>query len=71
MKWLLVIGVAVFALVLLLWRVALASVARLPRVGEGAPGFSLPDHTGRKRSLTEFAGRHLVLFFFPRADTPG
>lgn len=40
-------------------------------VGDLAPDFSLKDHTGTPRSLAEFVGRRLVLFFYPKADTPG
>ena len=39
--------------------------------GEKAPGFTLPDQDGREVSLEDFAGRTLVLYFYPRADTPG
>jgi len=40
-------------------------------VGDPAPGFSLPSHTGEVVSLADFQGKTLVLFFFPKADTPG
>ena len=36
-----------------------------------APSFSLPRDGGGNVSLGEFAGRKLVLYFYPRADTPG
>ena len=49
----------------------LASAARAPKVGDAAPGVSLPDQAGRARTLDEFRGRWLVLYFFLRADTPG
>ena len=39
--------------------------------GDVAPAFALPDHDGALRHLSEFAGRHVVLFFYPKADTPG
>ncbi|MFC7098792.1 thioredoxin-dependent thiol peroxidase [Halobaculum marinum] len=39
--------------------------------GTEAPGFSLPDHVGREVSLDEFDGKRVVLYFYPRADTPG
>jgi peroxiredoxin Q/BCP len=40
-------------------------------VGDKAPDFSLPSHTGEKVSLKDFKGKKLVLYFFPKADTPG
>jgi thioredoxin-dependent peroxiredoxin len=39
--------------------------------GEKAPEFILPDQDGRDVSLASFAGRTLVLYFYPRANTPG
>ena len=39
--------------------------------GANAPGFRLPRDDGDSVSLADYAGRKLVLFFYPRADTPG
>ncbi len=39
--------------------------------GARAPAFSLPRDGGGSVSLADYAGRKLVLFFYPRADTPG
>lgn len=36
-----------------------------------APGFSAPDETGRMRTLSEFRGRPVVLYFYPKDGTPG
>jgi peroxiredoxin Q/BCP len=36
-----------------------------------APNFSLPDETGRLRSLSEWKGDWVVLYFYPKDDTPG
>ena len=41
------------------------------REGDTAPDFTLPDQDGREVSLKDFSGRTLVLYFYPRADTPG
>jgi peroxiredoxin Q/BCP len=41
------------------------------KVGENAPDFTLPDQDGNEVSLSDFAGRTLVLYFYPKADTPG
>jgi thioredoxin-dependent peroxiredoxin len=46
----------------------------MPRVlepGMKAPGFALPRDGGGTTSLADFAGRKLVLYFYPKADTPG
>ena len=39
--------------------------------GMAAPAFRLPGDDGGHVSLKDFAGRNLVLYFYPRADTPG
>lgn len=39
--------------------------------GERAPAFRLPRDGGGLATLSDYAGRKLVLFFYPRADTPG
>ena len=39
--------------------------------GSKAPAFSLPRDGGGTLSLADFKGRKLVLYFYPRADTPG
>jgi peroxiredoxin Q/BCP len=40
-------------------------------VGARAPSFTLPRDGGGEVSLKDFVGRKLVLYFYPRADTPG
>ena len=39
--------------------------------GTMAPAFTLTEATGRAVSLNSLAGRHVVLYFYPRDDTPG
>jgi peroxiredoxin Q/BCP len=40
-------------------------------VGGKAPAFSLPDQTGKAVSLKQFKGKPVVLYFYPKDDTPG
>lgn len=40
-------------------------------VGSIAPDFDVPDHTGRSVRLADLRGRRVVLWFFPKASTPG
>ena len=40
-------------------------------VGTEAPNFTLPDQDGNDVSLSDFAGKKVVLWFFPKASTPG
>ncbi len=39
--------------------------------GQKAPAFTLPDQDGREVKLTDHAGKWVVLYFYPRDDTPG
>ena len=41
------------------------------KTGESAPEFSLPDQNGSMVSLKDFSRNKLVLWFFPKANTPG
>nr|AYM52452.1 ahpC/TSA family protein [Corallococcus sp.] len=43
----------------------------MPQAGDKAPGFSLPDQSGATVSLSQFKGRHVVLYFYPKDATPG
>lgn len=42
-----------------------------PQVGELVEDFTLPDQDGLPVTLSSFLGKPVVLFFFPKADTPG
>jgi thioredoxin-dependent peroxiredoxin len=39
--------------------------------GQAAPDFQLPDQQGKIVKLSDFRGRKLLLYFYPKADTPG
>jgi peroxiredoxin Q/BCP len=39
--------------------------------GAPAPDFAVPDHDRRTVRLSDYRGRHVVLWFYPKADTPG
>jgi thioredoxin-dependent peroxiredoxin len=41
------------------------------KVGDKAPDFKLLCDEGKELSLKDFKGKRLVLFFFPKANTPG
>ena len=56
---------------LMLFLPAVASAAEPPAEGTAAPAFSLPDQAGKTHTLADYAGRWLVLYFYPKDDTPG
>lgn len=41
------------------------------KVGQIAPDFSLPDQEGNMFSLSSFSGNYLLIYFYPKDDTPG
>lgn len=69
MTWL-VLGV-MFGMAVLAIALNARIAGRRPRRGEPAPPFHLPDQQGADRELEEFRGQWLVLYFYPRDDTPG
>jgi thioredoxin-dependent peroxiredoxin len=48
-----------------------ATAADVPAVGTLAPEFMLPDQHGKLRQLAEWRGKWVVLYFYPKDDTPG
>ena len=43
----------------------------LVEVGRKAPAFNLKDQSGSAQRLSDYAGRPLILYFYPKDDTPG
>ncbi|MDO8907161.1 MAG: thioredoxin-dependent thiol peroxidase [Pseudohongiella sp.] len=43
----------------------------LPQIGKAAPAFSLPDQDGNVVTLVSLKGKNVVLYFYPKAMTPG
>jgi peroxiredoxin Q/BCP len=41
------------------------------KAGDKAPDFDLLDDQGKRRRLSDFARKKLLLWFYPKADTPG
>lgn len=39
--------------------------------GKKAPAFTLPDQDGKQHALKDYAGKHVLVYFYPRDDTPG
>ncbi|MCB0987539.1 MAG: thioredoxin-dependent thiol peroxidase [Microthrixaceae bacterium] len=46
-------------------------MADAPSAGDKAPAFNLADHTDTKVRLSSFKGRKVLVYFYPKADTPG
>ena len=42
-----------------------------PQAGDIAPDFTLPDQSGEPVTLSDLKGKNVVLYFYPKADTPG
>jgi peroxiredoxin Q/BCP len=43
----------------------------MPKVGDPAPKLGVPTDDGRTLHLTDFAGKWVVLYWYPKDDTPG
>lgn len=52
------------------WKSAFGGVTML-KPGDLAPDFNTTDHNGRPVRLRDFRGKKVILWFFPKADTPG
>ena len=50
---------------------SLAAAGELPQVGQKAPPVTLPSQDGSKVSLKDFRGKWVVLYFYPKDNTPG
>jgi peroxiredoxin Q/BCP len=48
-----------------------AASESVPQVGQQAPDFTLPSQDGSPVSLSDFRGRWIVLYFYPKDNTPG
>ncbi len=46
-------------------------MTEIPQAGDPAPTFEAVDQDGTAVALADFAGRSLLLYFYPRDDTPG
>lgn len=44
---------------------------KMPEIGSPAPRFTLPDQEGKEHALSEYAGKWVLLYFYPKDDTPG
>jgi peroxiredoxin Q/BCP len=49
----------------------MASETSTPAEGKKAPAFTLPDQNDAKVRLSSFQGRKVLVYFYPKADTPG
>ncbi|MEX2680767.1 MAG: peroxiredoxin [Candidatus Sigynarchaeota archaeon] len=43
----------------------------VPKIGDAAPDFKLQDQDGNERALKDFKGKWIVLYFYPKDNTPG
>jgi len=46
-------------------------MSNIPQAGQSAPDFSTPDENDNLVSLADFSGQWIVLYFYPKDDTPG
>ncbi len=68
MKWFILFGLLASVILLV---AQMARAGELPKVGAAAPDFNLLDQAGQPHQLKNYAGKWLVLYFYPKDDTPG
>ena len=61
----------IWTLLILVVPILSAWADEVPIIGSMAPAFSLSDQSGREVSLDSLRGKWLVLYFYPKNDTPG
>ncbi len=66
MKWALVTA----AILGFLW-LRVGGASEVPAIGQPALDFNLPDQNGKQHRLQDYHGRWVVLYFYPKDDTPG
>jgi peroxiredoxin Q/BCP len=65
------LAVALATVTLITLPLAFAGAPASPAVGEIAPAFTLPDQNGKRVSLSDYRGKWVVLYFYPKDGTPG
>lgn len=68
MKWLVFAGTMLFVTVFFWFQVE--KTGNIPHSGQIAPAFDLPDQNGMMHKLSDYRGKWLVLYFYPKDDTP-
>jgi peroxiredoxin len=55
----------------MLWKSQFGGDEGMLNVGDKAPDFEVSDHRGNQVRLSDLRGKKVVLWFYPKADTPG
>ncbi len=71
MKQIVTISLVVLTITVALLLAPSGSASSQPAAGSVAPDFELPDQTGQLHSLEDYRARWIVLYFYPRDQTPG
>lgn len=66
-----IVALAVFVGVTMACWMRGSRAGELPGVGQVAPPFALPDQNGATHALSDYQGKWVVLYFYPKDDTPG
>lgn len=67
---LVILSIILFAALSIIW-IRVSHAGGVPQVGQPAPQFQLPDQSGKVQALKDYQGRWVVLYFYPKDDTPG
>ncbi len=70
MVWKVLAALVALVIIAALWVARAARAGVLPVVGQEAPDFNLPDQDNKPHRLADYRGHWLVLYFYPKDDTP-
>ncbi len=68
MKWIVLVATMAFVATFFWYQVN--NTRDIPKIGQMAPEFDLPDQGGNRHKLVDYRGKWLVLYFYPKDDTP-
>lgn len=68
MKWIVFAGTMIFVTIFFWYQVN--KTGDIPKPGQPAPEFDLPDQDGKMHGLADYRGKWLVLYFYPKDETP-
>ena len=68
MRWIVLVATLLFVALFFWYQVN--KTGGIPRAGQAAPSFELPDQNGKMHKLADYRGKWLVLYFYPKDDTP-
>jgi cytochrome oxidase Cu insertion factor (SCO1/SenC/PrrC family) len=71
LHWIYNASVSVTGTLRFVWKMIAGGGGGMLKPGDAAPEFDVTDHNGRRVKLSDYRGKKVVLWFYPKASTPG